>query len=184
MEPLHLTLGWWRNPGGRPSRRTVRQDWELSGVPLSFPVTPAPGGLPSAELKEQVLCSYWDLEEFPEKWFLHLFCAFRMITRDVVNHSVVSYSSRPHRLQPIKLLCPRDSPARIMLENVAVSFSRGSSPPRDWTQVSCTADRFEQLSVHQLPCFSWEGWQSSRHCCSRSMTLMMLTLTISEMGSL
>ena len=28
------------------------------------------------------------------------------------------------------------------LEQVACSFSRGSSWPRDWTQVSCTADRF------------------------------------------
>ena len=34
-------------------------------------------------------------------------------------------------------LCAWDSPARI-LEWVATSFSRGSSQPRDWTQVSCT----------------------------------------------
>ena len=31
--------------------------------------------------------------------------------------------------------------ARI-LEWVAIPFSRGSSPPRDWTQVFCTAGRF------------------------------------------
>ena len=31
-------------------------------------------------------------------------------------------------------------PARV-LEWVAISFSRGSSQPRDWTQVSCIADR-------------------------------------------
>ena len=31
--------------------------------------------------------------------------------------------------------------ARI-LERVAISFSRGSSQPRDQTQVSCIADRF------------------------------------------
>ena len=162
METLHLMLGWWRNPGGCPSQE--------DGVPgLSFLVTPAPGGLPSAEWKEQVLCSYRDLEEFPEKWFLHLFSAFRMISRDVVSHSIMSDSSWPHGLQPIKHLCLWDSPVRI-LEQVAVSFSRGSSSPRDWTQVSCIADRFKQLSVHQLPCFSWEGWQSSWHCCSRSMT--------------
>ena len=29
-----------------------------------------------------------------------------------------------------------------ILEWVAISFSRGSSQPRDWTQVSCTAARF------------------------------------------
>ena len=28
------------------------------------------------------------------------------------------------------------------LEQVAISFSRGSSQPRDWTQVSCIEDRF------------------------------------------
>ena len=33
------------------------------------------------------------------------------------------------------------SQARI-LEGVAMPFSRGSSQPRDWTQVSCTAGRF------------------------------------------
>ena len=32
--------------------------------------------------------------------------------------------------------------ALIMLEWVAISFSRGSSPPMDQTQVSCTAGRF------------------------------------------
>ena len=31
--------------------------------------------------------------------------------------------------------------ARI-LEQVAISFSRGSSQPRDWTQISCIAGRF------------------------------------------
>ena len=32
--------------------------------------------------------------------------------------------------------------SRQPLEWVAISFSRGSSQPRDWTQVSCTAGRF------------------------------------------
>ena len=46
--------------------------------------------------------------------------------------------------------------ARI-LEWVAISFSRGSSQPRDWTQVSCTAGRFftdgatrKALSLRQI----------------------------------
>ena len=34
--------------------------------------------------------------------------------------------------------------ARI-LEWVAISFSRGSSQPRDWTQVSCIAGRYFNL---------------------------------------
>ena len=41
----------------------------------------------------------------------------------------------PHRLQSARLLCPWDSQAKI-LEWVAISSSRGSSRPRDQTQVS------------------------------------------------
>ena len=52
------------------------------------------------------------------------------------SHGVVSESLRFHRLQPVRLLCPWDFPARI-LKGAAVSFSRGSSWPKDWTLVSC-----------------------------------------------
>ena len=52
--------------------------------------------------------------------------------------------------------------ARI-LEWVAISFSRGSPQPRDWTQVSCTAGRFftnwaarEALILHVCRCDSSE----------------------------
>ena len=43
---------------------------------------------------------------------------------------------QPHGLQPARLLCPWDFPGRI-LEWVTISFSRGSSQPRDRTHVSC-----------------------------------------------
>ena len=43
--------------------------------------------------------------------------------------SVVSDSLRPHGLQPARLLCPCDSPGRI-LERTAIPTSRGSSQPR------------------------------------------------------
>ena len=54
--------------------------------------------------------------------------------------TVVSDSVRPHRWQPTRL--PRSGilQARI-LEWVAISFSRGSSQPRDRTWVSCIAGR-------------------------------------------
>ena len=61
-----------------------------------------------------------------------------------------SYLTRlqPHGLQPTRLLCLGShgiSQTRI-LEWVAISFSRVSSQPRDWTlvycQVSCSAGRF------------------------------------------
>ena len=54
--------------------------------------------------------------------------------------SVVSDYLWPHGLQPAKLLCPCVFQARI-LEWVAISFSRGSSQPEDWSQF-CTAGRF------------------------------------------
>ena len=47
----------------------------------------------------------------------------------------------PHRLQPARLLCPWNFPGK----NTGVgchSFCRGSSPPRDWIQVSCIAGSF------------------------------------------
>ena len=53
--------------------------------------------------------------------------------------SVMS-NSATHGLWPTRLLCPWDLQARI-LEWVAISFSRGSSPPWHRTQVSCIASR-------------------------------------------
>ena len=62
-----------------------------------------------------------------------------------LSHSGMSNSLWPHALQPFRLLCPWDSPgilqARI-LEWVAMPSSRGSSQPRNRTQVSHTAGRF------------------------------------------
>ena len=63
-----------------------------------------------------------------------------------VSRSVMSDSSRPRGMYPTRLLCPWIFQARI-LERVAISFSRGSSWPREWTQVSCTADRL----YHESP---------------------------------
>ena len=52
----------------------------------------------------------------------------------------MSDSLQLHGLQPTRLLSPWDFPGKI-LEWVAISFSRASSQPRDWTQVSCIAGR-------------------------------------------
>ena len=46
-----------------------------------------------------------------------------------------------------------------ILEWVVISFSRGSSPPRDQTRVSCTADR---LFTVWAPREAQGGWQSSK----------------------
>ena len=51
---------------------------------------------------------------------------------------VTSNSLWPHELQPFRLLCPWVLQARI-LEWVAVSYSKGSSWPRDQTLISCVS---------------------------------------------
>ena len=80
--------------------------------------------------------------------FFHLSIFFRVFIHSAsiqkkvrsVSRSVMSDSLR-QGLQPTRLLCPWDFPGKNT-EWVAISFSRGSSQPRDRTQVSCTAGRF------------------------------------------
>ena len=55
--------------------------------------------------------------------------------------SVMSDSLWPHGLEPARLLCPWDSPARI-LEWTIIPFFRGSSQPQNWTWVSYIAGGF------------------------------------------
>ena len=59
---------------------------------------------------------------------------------------VLVTQSCPTLCDPMDCSPPRSSVLEIfhtrILEWVAISFSRGSSQPRDRTQVTCTADRF------------------------------------------
>ena len=58
-----------------------------------------------------------------------------------VSCSVMSNSSRPHGLWSARVFCLCNFPGK----NTGVSilpFSRGSSPPRDQTHISCIAGRF------------------------------------------
>ena len=64
----------------------------------------------------------------------------RRQSRDCEVTSVTSDSVRPHRRQPTSSAVPGILQARV-LEWVAISFSRGSSRPRDPTQVSRIAGR-------------------------------------------
>ena len=59
----------------------------------------------------------------------------------VLSRSVVSDSLRPHGVQAQAPLSMQILQARI-LEWVAMPSSRGSSQPKDQTQVSCIAGRF------------------------------------------
>ena len=70
-----------------------------------------------------------------------------------------------------RLICLWNSPARI-LEWVAISFSRGSSWPQDWTHVSCISciGRWVlyQLSHLGSPCrvknVNWPFWNRFQRC--------------------
>ena len=55
-----------------------------------------------------------------------------LMHESVLSRSVVSNSLRPHGLQPARLLCPRDFPDKNTGLG-CISFSRGSSQPRDQT---------------------------------------------------
>ena len=79
------------------------------------------------------------------------------VSRSVMSDFVI------HGLQPATFLCARNLQARI-LEWVAISFSRGSSWPRDRTQVSCITGRFFTIWAiweTQLVPYHWHDRNSS-----------------------
>ena len=78
----------------------------------------------------------WYLSTIPIHGYPSLTQSHSQITITVLylyfeSHSVVSDSLWPHGILQARIL-----------ECVAFLFSRGSSQPRDWTQVSCIAGRF------------------------------------------
>ena len=71
----------------------------------------------------------------------------------------------------IRLLCPWNSPSRI-LEQVVIPFSRGSLWPRDQTQISCITGRLftiwatrEALSTHKNSYQKKLLWLLVNYCC-------------------
>ena len=69
-----------------------------------------------------------------------------------------------------------DFQARI-LERVAISFSWGSSQPRDWTQVSCTASRFFTSRAPReapRPLNGEEQFHSIKPCDSQVQILLLI----------
>ena len=59
---------------------------------------------------------------------------------------------RPHGLQPARLLCPWNFQART-LEQIAISYSTGFFPPRNWTHISCISCMSRGSLYH---CTTWE----------------------------
>ena len=73
-------------------------------------------------------------------YWSHSFC-YTLSWKVRFSCSVMSKYLWPHGLEPTRLLCPWMLQARL-LEWAAIPFSGGSSCPRGWTQVPCTAGRF------------------------------------------
>ena len=96
--------------------------------------------------------------------------------------SVVSNSLQPHGLWPTRLLCPWDFPRQEYWSGwIAIPFFRGSSQPRDRSQVSHIAGRFftteppgNPLSVH------WSKIKSQRQSfgCSRKFSSVQFSRSI------
>ena len=70
-----------------------------------------------------------------EFWFISLICCCCLVAK------LCSTLFDPKDYSPSGFSVSGISQARIM-EWVAISFSRGFSPPRDWSCVSCIAGRF------------------------------------------
>ena len=67
-------------------------------------------------------------------------CFSFVCVRVCVSCSVMSDSLQSHELYPARLLCPWDFTGKNT-RIIVMPFSRGSSPPRDQTWVSCIAGR-------------------------------------------
>ena len=67
-------------------------------------------------------------------------------TQGSVSCSVVSGFLQPSRREPARLLCPWNSPGK-MLKWITIPFSKGSFWPRDQSQVSSIAGRFFTIWV-------------------------------------
>ena len=91
---------------------------------------------------------------YKERIIIFLFI-YRRWWSESVSHSVVSSSLWPPGLYPARFLCPWTAPGKDTGEWVAVPFSRGSSWPRNRTQISCIAGRFFTAELWGKPHRRW-----------------------------
>ena len=96
----------------------------------------------SFQLKKTQMFVLSNLFSWSRHWLFHKEMWVIFFTPGYVWKSLNHVNSlQPYGLWPTRLLCPWIFQARI-LEWFAISFSRGSSWPRDQTHVSCIAGRF------------------------------------------
>ena len=124
-------------------------------------------GIKICRIPEDLSEDAWSLQGLLRDFLEHLRKKENLKTQDKVQHSdiqtehlsgipfcfnfhtfmlVLVTQSCPTLCDPMDCNPPGSSVYEILqariLEWVAIPFSRGSSQPRDWTQVSCTAGRF------------------------------------------
>ena len=124
-----------------------------------------------------LLHSLWDLSSLTRGW-THISC----IARQILNHwkvKVLVAQSCPTLYYPIYYSPSCSSVHGVLqarlLEWVAISFSRASSQPRVWTQVSCIAGRFFTIwATRQGPCQKTPWSQFTPGFTPRTQELEML----------
>ena len=79
------------------------------------------------------------LEGMDKEDMIHIYNAILLGHACMASRSVVSDPLWPHGLQPTRFLCPWVFSRQEDWNGIAMPSSRGSSQPRDWTQVSCIA---------------------------------------------
>ena len=127
-------------PGWAPDTWVNKASGNYSSQPLSHPsLWIFPSDVPDTVVQRQVIfvmCC-------PNAWSTESRRRIQATKRWVSgSHSVVSNSLRPHRLYSLPGSSVHGILQTRILEWVAIPFSRGSSQPRDWTQISHIAGGF------------------------------------------
>ena len=97
------------------------------------------GPVSQSTMKTKLLTIVISQEKILHDYFMHLFIKYWLVVGLV--SKLMSYSCKPMDCSLLDSSVHGISQAR-RLESVVISFSRGSSWPKDWTHVSCTAGRF------------------------------------------
>ena len=109
----------------------------------------------------------WDIWGYPYSLYVCVSC------------SAMSHSLGPHGLRPVKLHFHRILQARI-LERVVIPFSRGSSWPRDQTQVSHIEGRFFTVCASREALFTFTKYFFMSVASTETHTTILSWLVVSH----
>ena len=118
-------------------------------------------------VKDTKLCILHINTIIPFRWSSHS-SNYSVVVEIRMLCSVVSDSLWPHGLSPSRSSVHGILQGRI-LEQVAISYSRGSSQPRDWTHVFCVSWTGRQILYH---CVTWRAQKSGEWLFLRRASLV------------